>query len=155
MSIQRLRQNRTGHSGPQQVRSCLSLVLGAGLARYVRLRHGYTISKVRTLTYVAQGTCLQWAKSGARAVVLAGRRRAQLDEVAAEINASPSTTRTMVVRCDVSSHGDVKNLFETAAQNYGKVDIVVHAAGVLGPVTNVGEALVDEWWSAFVRTFPM
>ncbi|KEF52801.1 uncharacterized protein A1O9_11218 [Exophiala aquamarina CBS 119918] len=96
-----------------------------------------------------KGACLQWARSSAKAIVLAGRRRAQLDEVVSDIAASSSTTQTTAVQCDVSNYDEVKTLFETAAQSYGKVDVLVHAAGVLGPVTNVGDAPVDEWWSAF------
>jgi len=86
--------------------------------------------------------------------VLAGRRRKQLDEVVAEMKALRPSVQTTAVQCDVSNHGDVEKLFEAAMQNFGKVDVVMHAAGVLGPVANVGDAPVDEWWSAFVRKHP-
>lgn len=59
----------------------------------------------------------------------------------------------MAVQCDVSLHDDVKAMFEKVIHTFGTVDVVVHAAGVLGPVTNIGDAPVDEWWSAFVREF--
>lgn len=42
------------------------------------------------------------------------------------------------------------NLFKQAIDNFGRVDVVVHSAGVLGPVANIGDVLVDAWWQAFV-----
>lgn len=56
----------------------------------------------------------------------------------------------MAIQCDVASHDNVKALFEMAINAFGMVDVVIHAAGVLGPVSNIGDAPVEEWWSAFV-----
>lgn len=54
------------------------------------------------------------------------------------------------VPTDVSSADDVKRLFDTAMDRCGRVDVVVHSAGVLGQVMNVGSTSVDEWWKTFV-----
>lgn len=60
----------------------------------------------------------------------------------------------MAVQCDVSKCDDVKAMFDKVANTFGTVDVVVHAAGVLGPVANIGDAPIEEWWSAFVsRSF--
>lgn len=67
-----------------------------------------------------------------------------------EINALAPQTKLMAVQCDVSKYDDVKAMFDKVANTFGIVDVVVHAAGVLGPVTNIGNAPVGEWWSAFV-----
>jgi len=52
---------------------------------------------------------------------------------------------------DVSSEEDAKLLFDRAFDEFGSIDVVIHAAGVLGPVVNIGDSPVDEWWKAFVR----
>lgn len=52
----------------------------------------------------------------------------------------------------MSSETDVRNLFQRAIHTFGKIDVVVHCAGVLGPLELIGDAPVDEWWQSFVRT---
>lgn len=56
----------------------------------------------------------------------------------------------LAVAADVASEEDVQRLFDSAFDHFVKVDVVIHAAGVLGPVTNVGESPVQDWWRAFV-----
>jgi NAD(P)-dependent dehydrogenase (short-subunit alcohol dehydrogenase family) len=56
----------------------------------------------------------------------------------------------MAIQCNVANHENVRAIFEKAANAFGTIDIVIHAAGVLGPVSNIGDAPVEEWWSAFV-----
>ncbi|RVX67763.1 hypothetical protein B0A52_07886 [Exophiala mesophila] len=96
-----------------------------------------------------KGACWQWAKSGAAAVVLAGRRQQQLDQVITELQAVAPRTKYLAVPCDVSSLEDTEHLFDQAMASFGRIDVVVHAAGVLGPVNNVGDTPVDDWWRAF------
>lgn len=56
-------------------------------------------------------------------VVVAARRREPLDALAAELGGT-------AVGCDVTRQGDVENLFGTATEVYGKVDIAVYSAGM-------------------------
>lgn len=56
----------------------------------------------------------------------------------------------MAIQCDVANHDNVKAMFERAINALGMVDVVIHAAGVLGPVSKIGDTPVEEWWSAFV-----
>jgi NAD(P)-dependent dehydrogenase (short-subunit alcohol dehydrogenase family) len=55
-------------------------------------------------------------------VVIAARGKERLDEVAAEIGATP-------VVCDISSFDDVKNLAEATVAKFGRIDIAVNSAG--------------------------
>ncbi|KAM0251247.1 hypothetical protein ACHAQJ_008280, partial [Trichoderma viride] len=98
-----------------------------------------------------KGTAKQWVAAGASAVVLAGRTQQSIDDVAEELKTSASTTRLLQVVTDVSSETDVQNLFQKTIQAFGKVDVVVHCAGVLGPLALLGDAAADEWWQSFVR----
>ena len=68
----------------------------------------------------AIGRCL--AAHGAN-VVVAARRKEPLEALAAELGGT-------AVACDVTREGDVENLFGTATDVYGKVDIAVYSAGM-------------------------
>ncbi|KAF7560972.1 hypothetical protein G7046_g3184 [Stylonectria norvegica] len=96
-----------------------------------------------------EGACQQWAKAGALAVVLAARSKDTIDAAASALNASAPATKTLAVATDVSSEAQVHALFEQAIAQFGRVDVVVHAAGVLGPIANLGDAPVDDWWRGF------
>uniref|UniRef100_A0A8H7K5F1 Transcription factor domain-containing protein n=1 Tax=Bionectria ochroleuca TaxID=29856 RepID=A0A8H7K5F1_BIOOC len=93
-----------------------------------------------------EGACKQWAKAGTAAVVLAARSQTNIDRVAQLLNAS---TETLAISTDVASESQVNNLFEEATKKFGRVDVVIHAAGVLGPIAHIGDAPTDEWWKAF------
>jgi len=62
------------------------------------------------------------AAEGANTVV-AARRKEPLEQLAAELGG-------IAVSCDVTREGDIENLFKTATDKYGKVDIAVYSAGI-------------------------
>lgn len=82
--------------------------------------------------------------------MLAARSQTNIDRVAQLLNAS---TETIAISTDVASESQVNNLFEEATNKFGRVDVVIHAAGVLGPIAHIGDASTDEWWKAFVGPF--
>ncbi|KAL6248495.1 hypothetical protein RBB50_004750 [Rhinocladiella similis] len=96
-----------------------------------------------------KGAVLQWANAGATSIILAGRRRSELDRTADEVRKTAPGVEVLAVAADVASEEDVQRLFDSAFDHFVKVDVVIHAAGVLGPVTNVGESPVQDWWRAF------
>ncbi|KIY02624.1 uncharacterized protein Z520_01089 [Fonsecaea multimorphosa CBS 102226] len=96
-----------------------------------------------------KGAVLQWAKAGVAGLILAGRRKSELDRTAHEVREIAPGVDVLAVSADVASEEDVRCLFDCAFDHFLKVDVVVHAAGVLGPVTNIGESPVKDWWKAF------
>lgn len=100
---------------------------------------------------VWQGAAVQWAKAGAAAIVLASRGLDDLEATRKALEATNPGRNVLAVPTDVSSHADVKRLFDATLQQFGRVHVVVHSAGVLGPVANIGDSAVEEWWKAFVR----
>lgn len=81
--------------------------------------------------------------------MLAARSQTNIDNVARSLGAA---TQTLAIATDVSSEAQVNKLFEEANTKFGRVDVVIHAAGVLGPIAKIGDASTDEWWRAFVST---
>jgi NAD(P)-dependent dehydrogenase (short-subunit alcohol dehydrogenase family) len=80
------------------------------------------------------------------AVVLAGRRRDKLEEVARESNGA-----TLVAPTDVADPAAIKTLFATAKERFGRLDVLFNNAGIGAPATPI-EDLPLERWQAVVAT---
>jgi NAD(P)-dependent dehydrogenase (short-subunit alcohol dehydrogenase family) len=74
-------------------------------------------------------------------VVIAGRRRTRLDELAAahpELALDPMPT-------DVTDEDSVRNLFEGTAHRHGRVDLLFNNAGMGAPPRDPDEIPLEEW----------
>ena len=80
---------------------------------------------------------------GARgyAVALAGRRRAALEETAAQMDAA----RTLVVPADVADQAAVRALFAAARDAFGRVDLLFNNAGMGAPKVPLEELSLQDW----------
>ena len=74
------------------------------------------------------------------ACVLAGRRRAELQETAAML-----TAEAIVVTTDVGDAGQVDALFAAAIARFGRVDLLFNNAGVGAPAVPIDELDVATW----------
>lgn len=92
---------------------------------------GRVAGKVALITGAGTGigrACLKlFAEEGA-SVVGIGRTQATLDESLAEVTAAGG--QGMVIAADLSKEADVQRLVEQTVARYGRIDILVHAAGV-------------------------
>ena len=86
---------------------------------------------------IGEATAARFAAEGA-AVALLARRRDELERVASGIE------RAAVLPTDVSDHAAVARALDAAEQALGPVDIVVSAAGVIGP-TPLAEMSAAVW----------
>jgi short-subunit dehydrogenase len=75
---------------------------------------------------IGAALALEFAREGAD-VVLAARRRAQLESLAAEIGAIGR--RAVVAPCDVTREGDLERAAAAGRAAFGKLDVVVANAG--------------------------
>lgn len=112
---------------------------------------GRLAGKVAVITGANSGIGLATAKiylkEGAK-VVLSGRRKQALDEVANELDGDFIT-----VRADVSNIDDNKHLIHEAVKKYGKIDILFLNAGIapINPTTEVTEPHYDELFNINVK----
>lgn len=74
------------------------------------------------------------------AVVLAGRRRAPLETLAAEIGEG-----ALPVVADVADEGSVEALFARVAETFGRLDLLFNNAGVFTPAAPIDEIAVADW----------
>lgn len=76
-------------------------------------------------------------------VAICSRSKENLQAAAEEIRASTGAAALPIV-CDMSSYDDIKRAVAEAAQEFGRLDIVVNNAG--GPPTGTFEALDETYW---------
>lgn len=77
------------------------------------------------------------------AVVVAGRRRARLDDTVHE--AGPHAARALAVTTDVTDESSVRALFAEVEQRWGRVDLLVNNAGVTAPGVPIDALTVAQW----------
>ena len=101
--------------------------------------------KVVVITGASSGngeaTARHLAERGAT-VVLGARRKERLEKLEQELTAAGHSARAVVT--DVSDRDQVKNLVDTAVQEFGKVDVLLNNAGLM-PLAPLEALKVDEW----------
>jgi NAD(P)-dependent dehydrogenase (short-subunit alcohol dehydrogenase family) len=102
--------------------------------------------KVALVTGASQGLgkalALSFAAEGA-SVVINSRREEGVRPVAQEIEAKGG--EVLALAADVSEAADVERLVGTTVERFGRVDVLVNNAGVLGPRVEIEEYPEDEW----------
>lgn len=87
-------------------------------------------------TGIGRAAAVAYAREGAK-VVVAGRRTAEIKNVAQEIiNAGGEA---LAVSADVSNEDDVRRLIDTAVERYGPLDTAFNNAGILGNFAPIAE----------------
>jgi NAD(P)-dependent dehydrogenase (short-subunit alcohol dehydrogenase family) len=105
--------------------------------------------KVAIVTGAAKGMggpiCRGLADDGA-AVVLAGRDLDALEGYAARLREEFPDADTLPVRCDVTRESETSRLAGVARERFGRIDILVNTAGVIGPIeTPAQDVTVDDF----------
>lgn len=102
--------------------------------------------KVVMITGASQGLgkalTLACAEEGAN-LVISSRKAGSLDPVAEE--AEGSGVKVLAIPGDVSRSTHVEMLVEAALERFGRIDVLVNNAGLLGPRVPIEEYPEDEW----------
>jgi NAD(P)-dependent dehydrogenase (short-subunit alcohol dehydrogenase family) len=83
-----------------------------------------------------------FAQEGAN-VVVAGRRKAELDALVGEIEKAGG--QAIAVVGDVKDEAHAKALVDTAVDRFGGLDIAFNNAGIVGEMKPVSEQSLDDW----------
>jgi NAD(P)-dependent dehydrogenase (short-subunit alcohol dehydrogenase family) len=102
--------------------------------------------KVALITGASQGLgkalALAYAKEGAR-VVINSRSEESIRPVAEE--AENMGAEILALAADVSKSEDVERLVGAATQRFGRIDVLVNNAGILGPRVAILDYPEEEW----------
>ncbi len=102
--------------------------------------------KVVLVTGASQGLgralALAYAERGTK-VVINSRSEDSIKPVAEE--AEGKGAEVLALAADVSDGGDVRRLVEAAVERFGRIDVLVNNAGLLGPRVAIEEFPEDEW----------
>lgn len=91
---------------------------------------------------IGRAIALTFAKEGTDLVVVS-RTLSEVMETAKQVEALGR--QALAVKVDVSKWEDVDNLVNLTLQKFGKIDVLVNNAGILGPVGTLVENDVNRW----------
>ena len=89
---------------------------------------------------IGRAVAVKFAAAGAR-VAAVGRNRENLDVLQNEIKQAGGIVKT--IRADVTNESDAQKIVETTVENFGQIDILINAAGIIGNGTIENTALND------------
>ncbi|PCK84123.1 oxidoreductase [Rhizobium sophoriradicis] len=90
---------------------------------------------------LGEATARHLAERGA-AVVLGARRRDRIDALAGELTSKGYNAKA--IQTDVTDRQQVRNLVDTAVQEFGRVDVMLNNAGLM-PLAPLERLKDDEW----------
>jgi NAD(P)-dependent dehydrogenase (short-subunit alcohol dehydrogenase family) len=100
--------------------------------------------KVTLITGASQGLgralALAFAREGAR-VAINARSEESIGPVAEEVE----DAEVLALAADVSKSADVERMVGETVERFGKIDVLVNNAGLLGPRVRIEEYPEDEW----------
>ena len=80
-----------------------------------------------------------FARAGANIALLA-RSREAIADLAGEIG-----EKALAIPCDVSRYWEVEAAMNATKEAFGSIDIVINNAGVIDPITHIGDADPEAW----------
>ncbi|MDP3898846.1 MAG: SDR family oxidoreductase [Mesorhizobium sp.] len=95
---------------------------------------------------IGQATAVAFARAGARAIYLAARTEAALEETRALVLAANPETLCALRACDVTVAADVEAAVADCLSRFGALDVADANAGYLGPWTRIGQSDPAGWW---------
>ena len=91
---------------------------------------------------IGEAIVLLLAREGAR-LTLVSRTEDELKQVADQVNGSGG--QALVMPADVAKRAEVVSIVEGTLSAHGKIDILVNAAGIYGPIGTTWEVDADQW----------
>jgi len=97
---------------------------------------------------IGKAVATAFLREGAR-VMLASRSVEELKGAQAEFEKTYGKGRVLTFLADVSKEADVKKLVSETAKAFGKIDILVNAAGIYGPIGPSEQVDFEKWKNTF------
>lgn len=101
---------------------------------------------------IGAGAAIRFAKLGAK-LSLTGRDKESLNKTAEECRKQPGSSEVWTVTGDLTNEADVPKILESTIKKFGRLDILVNAAGIIkyGTIETTSLQQYDEVMNANVR----
>ena len=98
---------------------------------------------------IGKATCMLLARAGAK-IVMVARTQPRLDNALADVLAAGGDA--IAIQANIQREDDVKRVFDTTIEKYGKVDIAIPLAYNGGdfPIKTAAELSLEEWNTVFL-----
>ena len=93
---------------------------------------------------IGKAVCLRAGAEGAK-VVIAGRNQARGEAIEKEIREAGG--EAVFIQCDVTRKEDIINLYARTVEIYGRLDIAINNAGIVGDSKKIEDLTDDDWFS--------
>ena len=100
---------------------------------------GQSVSITGASRGIGEAAARAFAKAGAK-VMLAARSTAEIERIAAEIGGG-----AQAIACDVTDFDQVKAAVDATVAAFGRLDVFIGNAGVIGPLGPLEEADPEDW----------
>jgi NAD(P)-dependent dehydrogenase (short-subunit alcohol dehydrogenase family) len=91
---------------------------------------------------IGRAVALAYAREGAH-LILVGRTSGALEEIDDEVRSAGGSATLLTL--NLKQHDKIDGLGPTIYQRWGKLDILVGNAGILGPLSPLGHVSADAW----------
>ena len=92
---------------------------------------------------IGKAVCLRAGAEGAK-VVIAGRNQARGQAIEKEIREAGG--EATFIQCDVTQKEDIINLYAKTIEIYGRLDIAINNAGIVGDSKKIEDLTDDDWF---------
>ena len=86
-------------------------------------------------------------ENGVKVAVVAGRNKLAGREVAENITSEGGVARAF--HCNITEEKQVKGIIDNVLAIFGKIDILVNSAGIIGPTTTIDKIKISDWNRVF------
>jgi short-subunit dehydrogenase len=93
-----------------------------------------------------QSLAVSFARANAKALILVGRDKEELEDASAEIQAIAPGVQIDVRVLDISSKTQAKDGFIDLQRTYSKIDILVNNAGFGNSLLPITDIPGEKWW---------
>jgi NADP-dependent 3-hydroxy acid dehydrogenase YdfG len=102
---------------------------------------------------LSKGIALVWAAAGASTIIITGRRESALQEASEEIKKVSSTTKVLIIACDLTDQKAAEGLFSKIKAQVEKLDVLICNVGGMkhpGAGLKIGDSKAEDWWGDVV-----
>jgi NAD(P)-dependent dehydrogenase (short-subunit alcohol dehydrogenase family) len=92
---------------------------------------------------IGQAVAELFSRHEAKVAAIAGRNLASVERLAAKICSAGG--EAIALQCDVSQEDQIKILINKVFATYGRIDILVNSAGIIGPAVPIDQMNAADW----------